>query len=267
MISKLIFLINMKKITKITLIVVTLVLLVVFTPIKGFAVSDNLKAAAQKAATASAAIRIENLESRAAHEIDRRLADLSLILTRISTFKHITDSDKASLMLSVKTEITNLKSLKSKIQADTNLATLKADVKSIVDSYRVFVLFIPKIHLLAATDRMLSIADELTSLSVKLQAKIQSAKTAGKDVASLQELLDDITNKVADTKSLASTVQSTVTPLSPDGYPGNRSTLLAGRDMLRTGHNDLIEASHDAQKIIQGLKSLKTSSSTSSATP
>jgi len=267
MIRKLIFLINMKTITKIILVVAVLALLVVFTPIKGFAVSGNLKAAVQKAATASAAIRIENLKSRAAHEIDRRFAALNLVLTRISTFKHITDSDKASLTSSVKTEISNLKSLEAKIQADTDLATLKADVKSIVDSYRIFVLFIPKIHLLAASDRMLNTADEISSLSVKLQSKIQSAKAAGKDVASLEELLTDITSKVDDVKSLASKVQATVTPLSQDGYPGNRSTLLAGRDMLRTGHNDLIEASHDAQQIIKGLKSLKTPSSTSSATP
>jgi hypothetical protein len=256
----------MKKIKKITIIIAALALLVVFTPIKSFAVSGTLKATAQKVASASATVKIENLKSRATHEIDRRLTALNLVLTRISTFKHITASDKAPLTSSVKTEISSLKSLEAKIQADTDLATLRADIKSIVDSYRIFLLFIPKIHLLAASDRMINIADELSSLSVKLQSKIQSAKAAGKDVTSLEELLDDITSKLADAKSLASNVQLTIIPLSPDGYPGNRSTLLAGRDMLRTGHNDLIEAAHDAQKIIQGLKSLKAPSSTSSAT-
>ena len=255
----------MRTTNKIALIIVSIVLIGVFAPVSSFAVPNSLKAADQKQATKSATVRIENLKSRAAHEIDRRIAALNLVLTRIKTFKHLTAENKTALETSVKTEISNLKALGTKIAADTDIATLKADVKSIADSYRVFAVFIPKIHLLAASDRMLNIADELSSLADKLQIKIQSAKTSGKNVANLEELLTDMKNKIADAKSLASQIQSTVTPLAPDGYPGNRSTLLSGRSMLRTGHTDLIEAHHDAQSIIQGLKVIQTSSSTPSA--
>ena len=256
----------MKAFAKLTLIVTTTAVIIVLWSSSASAVSGGLKAAAQKAASGSATIRIENLKSRADHEIDRRLASLNLVLTRISTFKHITDSDKASLTSSVKTEISNLTTLKTKIAADADLVTLRTDVKSIVDSYRVFLLFIPKIHLLAASDRILTINDEITSLSTKLEQKIQSAKTGGKDVAILEDYLADMKAKTEDAKNLATKVQTTVSLLAPNGYPGNRSTLLAGRDMLKTAHTDLIEADHDAQKIIQGLKSLTTKSSTSSAT-
>lgn len=255
----------MRIINKIALIIVSIVLLGVFAPNYSFAVPNSLKAADQKQATKSAAVRIENLKSRAAHEIERRIAALNLVITRIKTFKHLTAENKTALEASVTTEVSNLKALGTKIAADTDIATLKADVKSIVDSYRVFAVFIPKIHLLAASDRMVNIADELSSLADKLQTKIQSAKTSGKDVANLEDLLTDMRNKTADAKSLASQIQSTVTPLAPDGYPGNRSTLLSGRTMLRTGHTDLIEAHHDAQSIIQGLKTIQNSSSTPSA--
>lgn len=53
--------------------------------------------------------------------------------------------------------------------------------------------------------------------------------------------------------------------LTPDVYPANASTLKSAHEMLKIGHQDLIDAHHDAQKIIQGLHQNKNELNSSSS--
>ncbi len=203
--------------------------------------------------------RMDNLKNRANQEITRRIASLQKLLTRISEIKKITDSQKASFTSQVQTEINNLTTLQAKIQADTDTATLKTDVQSIVQSYRVYALFMPKIEILGAADRILTTSDQVTAEVTKLQTKIDEAKAKGKDVTTLQALLTDLQAKVTDAKLQAQNAITTVTPLTPDGYPGNKTSLESARTMIKTGHQDLLTAREDAKKIIKELLSfLKT---------
>lgn len=201
--------------------------------------------------------KIANLKARASQEIDRRITAMNNAITRITNAKRISANDKSALITQIQTQIATLTSLKTKINADTDLATLRTDVQSIVTSYRIFVLFLPKTHILAAADSMLTTADQAATLAAKLQSRITTAQNAGKDVTALTTALTDMQTKIADAKTQANNAIAAVTPLTPDGYPDNKATLQSARGMLLVGRQDLTGARQDAKTIMEGLKALR----------
>ncbi len=203
--------------------------------------------------------RITNLKSRGDREIDRRIAALNSLLNKINGLKKLSASDKTTFSSQIQTEISNLTELRVKIDADSDLATLRNDVKSIVSSYRVFLLFMPKIRLLAAADRMSEAADNLSSIATKLQGRIQQVGSP----ANLQAILTDMMGKIADSKNQYQAVENEVPPLTPDGYPGNKATLDDARGKIKAGAADLKGARDDARQIRALLRTLKVTTSNS----
>lgn len=210
--------------------------------------------------------KVENLKQRADREIERRITSLNRLIDKINGLKKISDSQKAIFIKQIQDEITSLTNLKAKIDADTDLATLKTDVQSIVKSYRVYLLFIPKINVLVAADTLDTIADKLDALAAKLELRINTAGDV--DVTKLKTTLDDMKAKIADIRIQAQKARDAVTSLTPEGYPGNKGILQEGRQYIVAGKKDVRDARQDAIIIIQGLKGIiNTKTSTESATP
>lgn len=185
---------------------------------------------------------ISRLKTRADNEITRRVSALTKLQDRINSIKRLTSDQKTSLTSQVQDQITALDTLKAKINADTDIATLRTDVQSIVKSYRIFALYIPKMYIIAHADRLLDIIDVLTGIEGKLQARGGS-----------QSLLSDMTAKLADAKTQATNAIDAVLPLTPDGYPANKTTLSSARTMLVTARKDIQAAHKDGQQIRQAL--------------
>ena len=197
--------------------------------------------------------KVGTLQERANREITRRIASLKMLIGRLNNLKRISADQKATLVTQVQTEIDNLTALQAKIKADTDLETLKTDVQSIVTSYRIYALFMPKIAILAMAERLDAAVDQMTDLTTKLQTRIEAAKSAGKEVGALQSTVIAMQKKIADAKTQEQNAINVVLPLTPDGYPGNKSTLQDARKMLQKGHQDLVEARKDSKDIIKGL--------------
>lgn len=214
--------------------------------------ADRMENAQNKIAEKTAD-KSAGLQERASKELTRRINSLNELLTRISEFKKISDAQKASLISQVQAQITSLTTLQAKIAADTDPTTLKTDVQSIIQSYRIYALFMPKIQIIGAADRVLNIADEMSSQAATLQTKIAADQSAGKNVSDLQSLLSDLNAKIADAKTQAQSAIDTVTPLTPDGFPGNKTQLQNARQMITTAVKDLDTARQDGRKIIVGL--------------
>lgn len=251
----------MRKIFSISLITVFLLTLVVspaFAVTRPEKMSSN---AAVKTANLQDA-SIEKLKERATKEIDRRIESLNKLITRISEFKKLSAAQKTALTAQVQAEITKLTALKTKIAADTDLATLKTDIQSIVTAYRVYALFMPKIQILGAADRVQTTADTMSSQAATLEVKINEQQTAGQNVTELQTLLTDMKAKIADAKTQAQGAIDTVTPLTPEGFPSNKTQLQSARQMVVTGIKDLNTARQDARKIIVGLMKMSKPSPT-----
>lgn len=208
----------------------------------------------------------EKLNNKADREIKRRISALNKLITKIQGIKRLTSDQKSSFKAQIQTEIKNLETLDAKIEADTDPETLKADIESIVKSYKVYSLYIPKIQLIAAADRISNVADDMSSLSAKLKTRIDAYKTGGNDATELQALLDDMNLKIADAKTQSANAISAVLPLTPDGNLENASSLRSARKMIQAGKQSLVTALQDAQKIKKGLRSTeRDKNSTSSA--
>jgi chromosome segregation ATPase len=202
-------------------------------------------------------------------EITRRITSLNNLLTRFNDLKKLPTDDKSKFAAQIQDYISQLTTLKDKIDADTDLQTLRTDAKSIFTTFRVYAVFMPKLAELSALNRMGLSADSLTDIAGKLQTKVAELQGQGKDVTSLQSLLTDMNSQITDAKTVYQAVEAEITPLAPDGYPANITTLKDGRSKIKTGAADLRAAWNDAVQIRQALKSggSATNSATMSAPP
>src|SRR5207302_2527299 len=83
-----------------------------------------------------------------------------------------------------------LTALKSKIDGDTDAATLRSDCRSIVDDYRIYVLVSPKTREVLVADWESDIASRLDTIATKIQNMIDKAKAKGIDVTTAQSDLN-----------------------------------------------------------------------------
>ncbi len=214
---------------------------------------------------------LTRLKSKATKEIDRRVNKLNQALTRINNATKLTSSDKVSLTSQIQAEIGSLTALKTKTQADTDIDTLRTDVKSIITEYRVYRLMIPKILMVIASDRILTATDKINSYIPKLQELISKAETSGKDVTSLNASLADLQTKTADSITQASSAKNAVINLTPDQFNADLNILKGPRTNLNTARTDLMGAVKDARSIFIGtggkLPASTTESSSSATTP
>ena len=146
--------------------------------------------------------------------------------------------------------------LKSKIDADADLATLRTDLRQIVEGYRVYVLLEPKVHLVRAADAMMAAVEAFEGASARLQARITTAEAAGKDTAAAKSALSEMNAQVAEARGKVEPVPDTLLALTPAGYPGNRTTLASSRSTLGGARAQLQAARGNAQKIVEILRTL-----------
>jgi hypothetical protein len=212
---------------------------------------------AQKPATKAAAAQdalISRLKTRADAEITRRVDALTALLTKINAMKRLTSDQKTAFSNGIQSQITSLNTLKTKIDADTDIATLRTDVQSIVKAYRIFALYLPQVNILSHADRILSVVDQMNAVSAKLQTRIDEVQAAGKDTSAMKSLMTDRASKLTDATTQANNAITAVVSLTPDGYPGNKTAMQGARGMLQTARQDLVKALQDMQQIRELLR-------------
>jgi hypothetical protein len=211
-------------------------------------------------------------------EIDRRVSALGELSTRVGDLKRLNATARQNILSSLKAQIDGLTGVKIKIDADTDEDTLKADVKSVTDAYRIFALVLPQARIIIMADGEVYVSDAELTLSAKLDARIKAAAQAGKDVTALNTGLADMQAKANDAKVQAQNAVALITGLQPDGgdktkMDANTKALMDAKAKLKAGRDDLTAARADASKIATALKGIKldatttTSSAPSSGTP
>jgi len=222
-----------------------------------------------RAGVASSTARMSAAESRAAaaiirakdnadKEISRRTNALSALSDRIEQMKNVSSSDSSSLMGQVQSQISALATLKTQIDVDTSTTTLKEDVKSITDSYRIYMLVIPQGALLAAVDRIDTLVTAMTTVGAKLQDRITVAESSGTDVSSVQATMTDYQAKVADAQAQATAAQGEIANLQPDNgvssiATANTTALKDARVKVQAAQKDLTAARKDLATITKFL--------------
>jgi hypothetical protein len=212
-----------------------------------------------KSSSKSGEIRMDVLKQRASVEITRRISSLTQLISKVNGLKRLSDSQKANFVSQLQNQIAALQTLKTKIAADTDVETLRSDVKSIVDSYRIYAVFMPQLRILVAADVMMSSVDQLTVYAGKLQVRIAALQSGGANTSSLETMMIDMKQKLSDAATQLQNATTTVLGLTPSGYPGNLTSLRTAQKQLQTAHQDLSDARLDAVKILRGIKSLEKS--------
>lgn len=220
-----------------------------------------------KASTNNISVQLDSTaKTKADAQIDARVKALTELQTRIGQMKRVSADGKASLNASIQSTMTEMATLKTKIDADTDNATLKTDMQSISKSYRVYLLVMPQGRIIAAADRVVTTAGLMTELSAKLQTRITTAQTSGQNIIALTASLADMNAKTADANIQAQAAISAVANLKADNgdktvYESNQTALKDARAKIKTAMTDLKTARQDAGSIVKVLVSLKASAS------
>lgn len=214
--------------------------------------------------------KIPLIISKADQEITRRITALNELGVRVQSMQRVSDAGKAQIKAQIDGNVKNLTDLKTKIDADTDIAVLKTDGKSITDSYRIFVLVIPQGRILAAGDKIVTVGSMMNTVGAKLQARIDVAQTAGKDVSALQKALTDMNAKLTDAGAQAQAAVNTIASLTPDQgdkakMDANHTALVDARSKIKVGSEDLRAARKAITIIIKGLQAMHLDASASAS--
>ena len=238
--------------------------ILLFAPMSAFALPNTSASSTAKVSRAQARMDAERIKADEA--IIKRIADLETLLTKIGAMKNISSVFTDHLQGMVRTEETNLNSLKSQIDAEASSTILHQEATSITKSFRIYALVIPQARIAAAADRVRTISAMLSAVADKVSARI--AATALPNSDTLQSVLDELRSKINDANSQADKSVAIIVPLRPDDgdssmLDANSSTLKQARDYLMIAQQDIKDARKDLGSLIQGIKVSSSTAATS----
>ena len=163
--------------------------------------------------------QIVNFKNRADKAIADRITSLNQRITKINALKNLTASQKSGFVSQFQSRIDALNALKTKIDSESDSATLKADYESIFSDYRIFAIFEPEMNIMVQADTTVA------------RANVLLAKTSN---ANAQAKLNDAVTQ-------ANSAVSTVSALTPANYPATQ-IFVSARAFLKAANADIASA-------------------------
>jgi hypothetical protein len=218
-------------------------------------------AATRQCVTETAAAKdngIGNLRKLGDCEIDRRLDTITKLQSRVAGAVALTTGDRAELTSQLSADTSGLTALRAQIDGETDVHVLKTDLRKIATDYRIYLLMAPKVADVIAADNQLAAVARLGTQSTKLQARIDAATAAGKNVSGAQADLDAMTAKAAQVSPLVAGIPAAVLPLTPAQYNAGtaKPILVSSRSSIQSGRGLLVGARADARACVAALKAL-----------
>lgn len=224
-------------------------------------------------ATPSAAqsIALMRGKDRAHQEIDRRVMGLNALIGRVQAMLNLSATDKAAIAATLTAQVNALNALKAEVDADADAEALKADVKTVTDSYRIYALVMPQGAIIAAADRIVTVGAKLNLIAAKFETRIAAAAAAGNDTAAVRALFDEYKAKIADASLQAQAAVNAIVVLTPDEgdaakKAANLKALKDARAQIVLAQKDLQTARQNANKILVALKGMKLSATATTTT-
>ena len=195
------------------------------------------------------------LKTEITRRIDLRLAALGRYDRELTAAKPLTDAHQATLHELVTTDSSALTNLKSTVAAQTTVAALQADAKSMVTDYRVFLVVGPKVRLTIANDAEVDANTKLHKTHDTLARLVADAKAAGKDTTAAEQ---DLADMLAALDRATADINGQVAALlaiqpGPDGA-AIRASVTTVRRALGSGRADLHTAVTEAKHVRDFLK-------------
>ena len=201
--------------------------------------------------------RIETVKARAQEAIRRRLAAIDAALARLAADPAVSDEHEAALTADLREVADGLTALSARIAAETDPTALRALVADIVEDFHVFAFQLPRVRLVVASDKALAVATRLDGVAERLQAGIDRAEAAGRDVDEAEAALRDMRQHLTTGRNRARAAGDKAMALNHEGFPGNRAVLVEAREDLAEAREDLAAARRDAAKVVAALRSTR----------
>lgn len=213
---------------------------------------------------AKEAEKITRLKELGAMLIENRISLLNKLKTRIQENEKISADVKTQTIADIDTNIADLNTLKTKIAADTDLATLKADIKSIFEKFRIYMVAAPKGLGESLASQGQYILGRLEAIQRQLQTMLEQNKNAGKDISSLQSLIDQITAKLIDAKAQLAIAEEKFKAMTPANTDAAKTAREEGKAAMKQAKQDLKDAYNLLKQISDALKLMSSASPASS---
>ena len=189
-------------------------------------------------------------------EVDRRLATIATLKTGIGDSAKLTAGHKTTLDGILDTSATGLPATRVKIDADTTIAAVRADNRSVFDDYRIYVLVSRQVALVRGDDAVGAAVTRLTAAATKIQAAITKAQTGGKNVTEATTQLAAMQAAIAAAQSAVAGDTDAVLALTPAQWnAGSAAPVLdAARASIKTARSSLATALADGKAAMAALK-------------
>ena len=213
---------------------------------------DKMQEKASGAADRQSA-ELSRIQARANQMIQVRLTSLQNLLTRVQNDTKLSADEKTSFTNDINTAISGLTALKAKIDADSDVTTALADTKSIVTSYRIYVVFEPKTRLTLIIDNLQTTTNTLSDLNTKIQTLLDTLKSEGKNTTTSQNALTDAVSQVSAINALLTTDKSLLSGVNV-GSTSPESVFVQVRKDLATVRADLAKIRSDYASLREDIR-------------
>jgi hypothetical protein len=189
--------------------------------------------------------------------IDQRLATLKGLKIAVDAATRLTDADKSTLATLVSTDTAGLTALRAKTDAETTVDAVKADGRSMIVDYRIYLLVVPKVRLTIAADAETDTIGRLRGAHDKLAQVATQLGAQGKDVSQETAQLADMSSALDAAQAALDGQVATLLAVQPSA-DGNAMRAATGpvRNAVHSARADLKAASTDAKQVGKELKQL-----------
>ncbi len=226
--------------------------------------SKNWKDKLSIAKAAREAEKLARFQEFGAMLIENRIGLLNKLKVRIQEKTNIDNNTKTQIIADIDKAIADLNTLKAKIAADTDLNTVKTDIRSIFESFKIYSVVAPRGlgESLAAQGQY--ILGRLEAIQRQLQTMLEQNKNKGKDVSSLQPLMDQITAKLNDAKAQLTIAEEKFKQMTPANTDAAKTAREEGKTAMKKAKDALKEAHRIMKQMNEQLRTMNSSSASPS---
>lgn len=193
---------------------------------------------------------------RALAAIDRRLETLDRIQDVVSSSGHVTDGHRGALLGEVGSHRGGLSALAAEIGNTDDPSELRRLIPTIATDFRIYLVFVPKVTGVLASDAAISMADRATSDVVpRLEDWIDRVEAAGGDVEEAESHLEDLEAAIDEVATLASGIADSLLPLGAADWEDPARAVIeqarADGEAARVAAKEGVEA---ARAVIEALR-------------
>lgn len=218
-----------------------------------------LCAFAQTNTDSAGAEKMRRAKQFAEQEIERRIHALASTTDKVNSLDRVSEKFKMDLRAKLQAEMQTVQGLRTKIQEGEDPAALKRDVEAVNKNHHTFALVVPKAHIAAAAEKIVTITAIMGEMGVKLKNRITAAEAEGKDVSALLEALASLSTHIDVANAHAQAAVDGTAMLEPDNgdqtvFEANKVALKAARANLATAHQEIQAGRADIKLIADAFK-------------